>query len=262
MNDARRCGRVFWRILVLYWNCGADTGTALCTGVVSCLWSRWPNVRGSKQFMKIIGPLIATLLLSAGGSGCKKPTPDEGATFVPNGAMRDEATFDGFTVRTYRSGAGCGSFEILRGERRIYAQHGFCFSIGGQEGNRKDVMRWAPVPGADITGNGRPDVIVYEWTGGAHCSFIARVFELGDRCEKLATIDGVHGTPAFVDVDRDSVPEVVIYDWSFAYWPASVVSLTLLYIWRSWPGFVRPGRSRRMAWDSGCVRRCIGLSRE
>jgi hypothetical protein len=39
----------------------------------------------------------------------------------------------------------------------------------------------------------------------------------------LAKIDGRHSTPAFVDLDGDSLPEVILYDWTFEYWPGAFV---------------------------------------
>ena len=170
--------------------------------------------------MKIFAFIILAILLIGGGSGCAVLHPRESSGFVPKGKVTDETSFNGFSVKTYRSDDGDGSFEILRGNKRVYGQHGLCFYIGGQAGNDDKAMR-LPVPSADITGNGKPNLVVYEWTGGAHCCFVARIFELGSWVKMLAEIDGRHSTPAFVDLDGDSLPEVILYDWTFEYWPGS-----------------------------------------
>jgi|ERR1017187_2412003 hypothetical protein len=168
--------------------------------------------------MKLTTFVILATLLIGGGSGCADLHPEKSLVFVPKGKVTNETNFNGFSVKTYRSDDGDGSFEILRENKRIYGQHGYCFFIGGQASNIYKAMRM-PTQGADITGNGKPNLVVYEWTGGAHCCYVAYVFELGSSVKMIAEIDGRHSTPGFVDLDGDSVPEVILNDWTFEYWP-------------------------------------------
>ena len=170
--------------------------------------------------MKIFAFIILAMLLIGGESGCVDFQQRETSAFVPNGKVTDETSFNGFSVKTYRSDDGEGSFEILRDNKRVYGQHGWCFFIGGKAGNEFEEMRMPP-PGSDITGNGKPNLVVYEFTGGAHCCYIAYVFELGSSVKKIAEIDGGSDTLEFVDLDGDSLPEVILLDWTFAHWNAS-----------------------------------------
>ena len=74
----------------------------------------------------------------------------------------------------------------------------------------------------DLTGNKLPNLIIYEYSGGAHCCYTARVLELyGMNCSLIATIEGEHSEPLFKDVDGDSIPEIIVNDWTFEYFPDS-----------------------------------------
>jgi hypothetical protein len=99
-------------------------------------------------------------------------------------------------------------------------QSGWHFFLEGQAWNDEKGVR-IPAAGKDITGSGKPNLVVYEWTGGFHCCYIAYVFELGSSVTLLAEIDGQHAAPKFVDLDGDSIPEITLYDWTFEYWPGS-----------------------------------------
>jgi hypothetical protein len=171
--------------------------------------------------MKIFAFIILAILLIGGGSGCVDFHQRETSAFFPKGEVTDEKSFDGFSVKTYySSGDFEGSFEILRDNKRVYGQHGGRFFFGGQAGNEDEAIR-IPARAADITGNGKPNLVVYEFSGGAHCCFEVSVFELGSSVKKIALIDGLHSAPEFVDLDGDFLPEVILYDWTFAYWNTS-----------------------------------------
>jgi hypothetical protein len=76
--------------------------------------------------------------------------------------------------------------------------------------------------GTDITGHGRPDMIVTNWSGGAHCCFSHFVFELQPKLTLLAEIDDADGDVAhFADLDGDRKYYFLSNDWTFGYWDAS-----------------------------------------
>jgi hypothetical protein len=170
--------------------------------------------------MRLVTFVILAILLIGGWTGCTALHLEQSSDFIPERTVTNETNFNGFTVRTYRTSDGNGSFEILRDNKRIYERNGWCFFVEGLAGNSDKAMRM-PAPGSDITGNGKPNLVVYEWTGGAHCCFVAYVFELGSPVKIIAEIDGRHSTPEFVDLDGDSFPEVILRDWTFEYWPGS-----------------------------------------
>lgn len=72
--------------------------------------------------------------------------------------------------------------------------------------------------GADITGNGRPNIIALEHSGGAHCCTTYYIFEIAPEGQltQIARIDAQNGG-GFEDRDGDEFPEFVLPDWSWAY---------------------------------------------
>ncbi len=76
--------------------------------------------------------------------------------------------------------------------------------------------------GTDITGRGRADMVVINWTGGAHCCFSHFVFEVDPTLWLLASIDDGDGDYAhFADLDGNRHYYYVGNDWTFSYWDAS-----------------------------------------
>jgi hypothetical protein len=74
----------------------------------------------------------------------------------------------------------------------------------GQPGDAR--FKIPPVPnGVDLTGEGRPDMIVSSWSGGAHCCFNHFIFELEPKLRVLATIkDGDIDLAHFEKLGQDS----------------------------------------------------------
>src|SRR6266567_2643347 len=132
-----------------------------------------------------------------------------------------EASFQKYAVRTYRFPNAFGCVVISRDGKPAYKRTGLVFQIGGSpdlplEGKQDELT---PI-GTDVTGLGIPDLVIGEWTGGAHCCFVFHVFELGpEKLRKAATIDGKHSDRAqFQDIDHDGRFEFLMNDWTFAYW--------------------------------------------
>ena len=71
----------------------------------------------------------------------------------------------------------------------------------------------------DVTGDGVPEFFVTTWSGdGAHCCTTLHVFDEVGSSPLLATIECKHSEPTIADSDGDGVGEIVIGDWTFAYW--------------------------------------------
>jgi len=138
------------------------------------------------------------------------------------GSLKEEQSFQGYVVRTYGGEPGSldqASFEILHGGARVYAVDGYSFRIGSLYEDEKShsLVRI----GSDITGDGRPDLVVSEYTGGAHCCYQVHVFEIGDQFRYIQTIDAQDSDLAdFENVDGDPALELPMVDWTFAYWRA------------------------------------------
>lgn len=74
----------------------------------------------------------------------------------------------------------------------------------------------------DINGDTVPDLVLWEYTGGAHCCFRFAIFSLepgGPR--PLAAWDANDSEGYFCDIDGDGIPEYINVDWTFNYWLVS-----------------------------------------
>ncbi len=131
------------------------------------------------------------------------------------GRLVHQERFGDYDVRIYCDGdSGEGSVEILRGEKRLWGETGWWYDIG--RCRTADADASVTLLDRDITGDGRPNLVIFEWTGGAHCCFYFQVFDIGESFRKLATIDAGHGG-CFEDLDGDADLEFVTADWSYAY---------------------------------------------
>jgi hypothetical protein len=74
--------------------------------------------------------------------------------------------------------------------------------------------------GRDITANGRPDLVISEWSGGANCCLTFHIFEIGKKFRKITEIDAEFGDqgPHFVHLDQGRGMQIQIHDWTFAHW--------------------------------------------
>ena len=113
------------------------------------------------------------------------------------------------------------TLAIERGGKSLHRQQSYDFHLGGfdpLDAKQKELL----AVGKDITGAGVPDLVISEFTGGAHCCFLAHVFELGKEFRKVATLDARDGDLShFEDLDGDGSLEFVTNDFTFAYWRTS-----------------------------------------
>ncbi len=109
-----------------------------------------------------------------------------GETFAPSDLLQEDKYSD-YTIRIYRNGGqdGMEGLEILKQGTRAYADQNSSFGIG--TGEEEDVH--IPPIGADVTGLGIPDLVVKEYSGGAHCCTSVDVFELGNNFRKIVTLE-------------------------------------------------------------------------
>ena len=132
-----------------------------------------------------------------------------------------DAAFHHYRVRTYRGPNPAGCVEILRDNKRIFSETGVIFQIGGSPNYADDPNALIRV-GTDVTGDGKPNLILGHWTGEAGCCYRLEVFEVGSDFRKVAGIDVQRSADAeFADVDGDGRLELIAEDWTFADWPAA-----------------------------------------
>jgi hypothetical protein len=154
------------------------------------------------------------------------------------GKLTASQIVSGYLVSLYESQEeGFSScYEVRRDGRVVFSREedallGFGNEIAGADSSHRSVS--IPI-GADITGLGKPNVLVHSWSGGAHCCFTFHVLELGDPVREVAAVDASESDYAhFEDIDHDGRYEFVGWDFTFAYWhecyldsPAPVIVLT------------------------------------
>ena len=77
-------------------------------------------------------------------------------------------------------------------------------------------------PGTDITGRGYSEVIVSEWTGGAHCCLNDYVFQVTPTFRLIDTLQaGDEDLAHFAHLDSTGRWYFFTQDWTFAYWHGS-----------------------------------------
>ncbi len=74
-----------------------------------------------------------------------------------------------------------------------------------------------PLTGADINGDGFPEVIIETYSGGAHCCLGTQVYSLRDEPLLILKKPESNTGGQFVDLDADDIYEFVTYDDIFAY---------------------------------------------
>ena len=139
--------------------------------------------------------------------------------------LQESASYASYIAKTYfepASNSKDAYFEILKSNRTIYrkraTENGERFVIGTLYKDDPDAKLVAM--GRDITGNGSPNLLVSEWTGGANCCLTFHLFEIGKHFRKIGEIDAEFGDqgPHFVDLDQGRGLQVQLYDWTFANW--------------------------------------------
>jgi hypothetical protein len=123
--------------------------------------------------------------------------------------------------RSYKnadSGEAC--MQVTQNGKLLFQRtndNGGYFTLGQQASGDGTVERIGD--GADITGRGYPDMIVSQWTGGAHCCRVDYVFELRPKVRLLAKLEAQDADEAhFADIDGNGRYYYVSADFTFAYW--------------------------------------------
>ena len=129
---------------------------------------------------------------------------------------------DGWAVQftAYKSSDGA-CVQATSGGKVVYNHSVDSFETFtlGQPADAQDNIA-AIANGTDVTGRGRPDMIVSLFTGGAHCCTIHYVFELEPQFKLLATLnDSDDDLAHFARSGADPRYYYITADWTFGYWP-------------------------------------------
>lgn len=137
--------------------------------------------------------------------------------------MVSRTTVLGYSVWIYNDPSCGGSyFNLTRAGRILYTNRPLCdqiLRVGALDPDDPDdrVLQ----PGADLTGNGNPDLVVtgFNSAGGGCLSFY--MFQIGEHYRALGVIrefDDDHSTPHFVRLEPNRGVQIVVHDWTFAGW--------------------------------------------
>lgn len=103
-----------------------------------------------------------------------------------------------------------------------YARKGW-FLVTDPKPNEDDDVSYTvtgPAPGKDIDGDGHPDLLLYEYSGGAHCCYTVWHIECGPRPRLRGVLSTQDSEPVYRDPKGDGRFEVRLEDMSYAYWNA------------------------------------------
>jgi hypothetical protein len=188
----------------------------------------WINLSSSFPRQSFIWIWLAALAAILGGSApsawARPSRPRRAAQQGP--ALTAQQTIAGYTVSIYAD-PGCGGsyFDLTHAGRKLYTSRPLCEAIlrvGALYPDDPDERILQP--GADLTGNGRPDLVVTGYTGGSNCCLSYYIFQIGSEFRTLGVIrelDGDHATPHFVRLEPGKGVQIVLHDWTFAGWHAN-----------------------------------------
>jgi hypothetical protein len=145
-----------------------------------------------------------------------KPSRICQASYLAKTASVDGVVFSSF--KNDASGEAC--LQVTQANKLLFQianSNDGDFTLGQQANGDGTVARISD--GVDITGRGYPDMVVSQWTGGAHCCRVDYVFELRPKARMLAKLDARDADEShFADLDGNGHYYYVSADFAFAYW--------------------------------------------
>ncbi len=137
---------------------------------------------------------------------------------IRDDTLQQEAEYNDYRVKIYRD-LDLGTYGVVRifhKDKLVFEEQGHKYYLNWEGRDSK-----VPELGRDITGDGKPNLVVFHWSGGAHCCYDVYIFSIGDKFRFVDKIEGEHGFVGFKDLDGDGALEFTGYDWAFAYWNES-----------------------------------------
>lgn len=140
----------------------------------------------------------------------------------PVGKLHREYFWDGYIVRFYLDKADDGfdlggSFEIKKDGEILYQRSGGIFYLKEFGADKEEESAWKYF-GEDLTGDGRPNLAIWQFSNGMHCCSSFYLFEVGAEFRFLTEVYGRECEVEFEDRDGDGIPEISVGDDTFVYW--------------------------------------------
>ena len=150
-----------------------------------------------------------------------------------------------YTVRLYNDNLNSESQSVAQlflGDRLVWTRTGYRFFLAPCDS--EDCTYDLPTPkerleevcGRDINGDGWPELVIMEWSGGAHAAYTYWILSLQKQPVELIELSLGSGQLAISDLNYDGVPELLAHNYSFAYWHecfAASPAPTMIFQWRN-----------------------------
>ena len=105
------------------------------------------------------------------------------------------ADFQDYTIRLYdddvcdaKPDTPKAGFEIIREGKPVASGTGYSFALGYALQDDQSIDSAKVKIGDDITGEGIPDLLITEWSGGTHCCYTFHLFQLGAEFRMIQSI--------------------------------------------------------------------------
>jgi hypothetical protein len=196
--------------------------------------ARAAALNGSFRRAAIYIPILFIILASiADAQSTESPKPCE------RPQLTERASVGGYVFKAYKDANfdASGCFRVFLQGRLIYERatdDTESYNLG-QAADPESNIPFVP-NGSDLTGNGKPNMVVTGWSGGAHCCFTHYIFELRPRLRLIAKLeDGDTDGGHFEDLDHDGHYYYITYD-IWPYWPGSFASSVSHKVILRWNG--------------------------
>jgi len=126
--------------------------------------------------------------------------------------LEGEWDFENYKIKIFRDLSGV--IQIFQNNSLVYTKDGHKFSVT-EIGN-------------DITGDGKPNIVIEHWSGGNSMAFTNYILSLGEQLSPIYIFSGGD----LKDLNGDGKKEILEWDESFVYWHACHAcspQLTLIY---------------------------------
>ena len=145
---------------------------------------------------------------------------------LPDKAAADqERVFGPFRLYIWRGSYFSSDLALWRGTNLIIAARGFALATSGPlrpSTPEEEPFSYfeGPPAGTDLDLDGVPDLLLYDYSGGAHCCSSVKHIVCSDPPTLTAEISAWHSKPTYTDLDGDGRYEMSLDDSAYAYWNA------------------------------------------
>lgn len=168
--------------------------------------------------------LLALFSASAAHGDCGVTPPALNIVAQAPQLVKSYTRFQDYVIRVFDScdhTKGLSEIEISKGGRVVYSTMGYSFALGYSLAQDQPPDSVKPRPGDDFTGEGVAELLISEWSGGAHCCYTFHLFRLGPQFSHIQDIPLLDADESAF-VRRPGVKGLVLasFDFSaFAYFP-------------------------------------------